>query len=270
MLEVCRLHVLKSFPTARPSPAPPQPSLHTPPPQCSWSTNNTDTRTVRSAAVGSTLRRRPDLHRVDAYTLAETTSPRILRARRPPCRARGCRRLRTSSGSMHCSRRVLQLVVGEHAASVFHQHPQHLQAAQRDVGQHAPSLATSPAGQWLFASRTHLPSCCTPLLRHKLLCVGARDVISTQIPRRRAAAPIRRPCRPPQRTLSPREVGEATVLAPDHGLQSTRDCAEAARAPPSTRHPNQRQSGRSVAGAAPLPALRPHFSMFVCLFVCLG
>ena len=61
-------------------------------------------------------------------------------------------------------------------------------------------------------------------------------------------------CRPPRRTLSPREVGEATVLAPDHGLQSTRDCAEAARAPPSTRHPNQRQSGRSVAGAAPLPA----------------
>ena len=87
-----------------------------------------------------------------------------------------------------------------------------------------------------------------------MLCVAVRDVISTQFPRRRAAAPIRRPCRPPQRTLSPREVGEATVLAPDHGLQSTRDCAEAARAPPSTRHPNQRQSGRSVAGAAPLPA----------------
>ena len=112
-------------------------------------------------------------------------------------------------------------------------------------------------GRWLFASRNHLPSCCTPLVRHKLLCVAVRDVISTQFPRRRAAAPIRRPCRPPQRTLSPREVGEATVLAPDHGLQSTRDCAEAARAPPSTRHPNQRQSGRSVAGAAPLPALRP-------------
>ena len=86
-------------------------------------------------------------------------------------------------------------------------------------------------------------------------------MISTQFPRRRAAAPIRRPCRPPQRTLSPREVGEATVLAAEHGLQSTRDCAEAARAPPSTRHPNQRQSGRSVAGGAPLPALRPHFSI---------
>ena len=177
MLAVCRLHVLKSFPTACPSPAPPQPSLHTPPPQCSWNTNSIDTRTVRSAAVGSTLRRRPDLHRVDAYTLAETTSPRILRARRPPCRARGCRRLRTSSGSMHCSRRVLQLVVGEHAASVFHQHHQHLQAAQRDVGQHAPSLATSLAGRWLCASRTHLPACYTPLLRHKLLCVVARDVM---------------------------------------------------------------------------------------------
>ena len=104
---------------------------------------------------------------------------------------------------------------------------------------------SSPAGQWLFASQNHLPSCCTPLVRHKLLCVAVHDVISTQFPRRRAAVPIRRPCRPPQRTLSPREVGEATVLAPDHGLQSTRDCAEAARAPPSTRHPNQRQSGRS-------------------------
>ena len=115
--------------------------------------------------------------------------------------------------------------------------------------------------RWLFASRNHLPSCCTPLVRHKLLCVAVRDVISTQFPRRRAAAPIRCPCRPPQRTLSPREVGEATVLAPEHGLQSTRDCAEAARAPPSTRHPNQRQSGRSVAGGAPLPALSPHFSI---------
>ena len=208
MLAVGRLHVLKSFPTARPSPAPPQPSLHTPPPQCSWSTNNADTRTVRSAAVGSTLCRRPDLHRVDAYTLAETTSPRKLRARRPPSRARGCRRLRTSSGLMHCSWRVLQLVVGEHAASVFHQHPQHLQAAQRDVGQHAPSLATSPAGLWLYASRDHLPSCCTLLLRHKLLCVAVRDVMSTQFPSRRAVAPIRSACQPPQRTLLPRQLLE--------------------------------------------------------------
>ena len=75
MLAVGRLHVLKSFPTARPSPAPPQQSLHTPSPQCSWSTNNTDTRMVRSAAVGSTLRRPPDLRRVDVFTLAENTPP---------------------------------------------------------------------------------------------------------------------------------------------------------------------------------------------------
>jgi len=78
---------LKSFPTARPSPAPPQPSLHTPPPQFSWDTN-TFTRTLRSAMLGSTLPRLPHLHRVDTYTLAETTPPRKLRTRRPPSRAR--------------------------------------------------------------------------------------------------------------------------------------------------------------------------------------
>ena len=40
----------------------------------------------------------------------------------------------------------------------MHQHHQHLHAAQvlRYVGQHALSLATSPAGQWLCASRNHL------------------------------------------------------------------------------------------------------------------
>ena len=37
---------------------------------------------------------------------------------------------------MQGSQLVLQLVVGEQAASVFHPHPQHLQAAQRDGGQH--------------------------------------------------------------------------------------------------------------------------------------
>ena len=38
----------------------------------------------------------------------------------------------------------------------MHQHHQHLHAAQRDVGQHAPSLATSPAGLWLCMSQNHL------------------------------------------------------------------------------------------------------------------
>ena len=247
---------------ARPSTVPRNPSLHPPFPRRRRRTSNDDTRTLRSATLYSTLPRRPHLHRVDAYTLAETTPPRKLRARRSPSRVRVCRRLRTSSWSMYCRRLVLQLVVGEHAASVFHQRHQHLQAAQRDVGQHAPTLATSPAGRWFFASRIHLPSCCTPLLRHKLLCVGARDVISTQIPRRRAAASIRRPCRLPQRTLSILEFWEATPLASEHGHQSTRDCAEVARVPPSTRHTNQRQSGRSVAGGAPLlPFVSPFFGL---------
>ena len=40
----------------------------------------------------------------------------------------------------------------------MHQHHQHLHAAQRDVGQHAPSLATSPAGRRFCASRNH-PRC---------------------------------------------------------------------------------------------------------------
>jgi len=162
---------------ARPSTVPRNPSLHPPFPRRRRRTSNDDTRTLRSATLYSTLPRRPHLHRVDAYTLAETTPPRKLRARRSPSRVRVCRRLRTSSWSMYCRRLVLQLVVGEHAASVFHQHHQHLQAAQRDVGQHAPSLATSPAGRWLCASRNHLPACYTPLQRHTLLCAAARDVL---------------------------------------------------------------------------------------------
>ena len=72
---------------------------------------------ARCAARRSTLPRRPHLCRVDAYTLAKTTPPRRLCPRRPPSRVRGCWRLRTISGSRHCSLRVPQLVVGEHAAS---------------------------------------------------------------------------------------------------------------------------------------------------------
>ena len=136
---------------ARPSPVPRNPSLHPPFPRCRRSTNNIDTRTLRSATLGSTLPRQPPLrrvdaytlastnnidtrtlrsatlgstlprwphlHRVDAYTLAEITPPRKLCARRPPSRVRGCSRLRASSGSRHCSLGVLQLVICEHAAS---------------------------------------------------------------------------------------------------------------------------------------------------------
>ena len=102
---------------ACPSSGPQNPSLHPLFPRCRRSTNHTDTHTLRSATLGSTLPRRPHLHRVDAYMLAENTPPRKLLARRPPSRVRSWCRLRTSSGSRHCSLRVLQLVVGEHAAS---------------------------------------------------------------------------------------------------------------------------------------------------------
>ena len=115
-LAVGRRPVVTPFPAARPSPVPQDPSLHPPSPRCRRSTN-TNTRTLRSATLGSTLPRRPHRHRVGAYMLVETTPPRKLRARRPPSRVRGCRRLRASSGSIHCSLRVLQVVIGEHAAS---------------------------------------------------------------------------------------------------------------------------------------------------------
>ena len=59
----------------------------------------------------------------------------------------------------------------------MHQHHQHLHVAQRDVGQHAPSMATSPGGRGLCASRNHLPACYTPLLRHTLLCTAAHNVV---------------------------------------------------------------------------------------------
>jgi len=94
---------------ARPSPVPRNPSLHPPFPRCRRSTNNIDTRTLRSATLGSTLPRQPPLHRVGACTPAETTPPRQLRACRPPSIVRVSRRLRTNSWSMYCSRLVLQL-----------------------------------------------------------------------------------------------------------------------------------------------------------------
>jgi len=139
---------------ARPSPVPRNPSLHPPFPRCRRSTNNIDTRTLRSATLGSTLPRRPHRHRVGAYMLVETTPPRKLRARRPPSRVRGCCRLRASSGSRHCSLRVLQLVISEHAASP-----------------HAPCAGRCCCG----------PMCPRPALLHDVPAVDKRviDVVNT-------------------------------------------------------------------------------------------
>ena len=71
-LAVGRLRVLKPFLSAQPSSAPPQPSLHPPPPRCCCCTKITDTRTLRSATLGSTLPRWPHLQRVDGFARAST------------------------------------------------------------------------------------------------------------------------------------------------------------------------------------------------------
>ena len=146
----CR-DVLSSCPSFA---SPPGSELTHPVPRCRRSTNNTDTCTLRSATLGSTLPRRPHFHRVDAYLLAETTPPRKLRARRPPSRVRGCCRLRASSESRHCSLRVLQLVISEHAASP-----------------HAPCAGRCCCG----------PMCPRPALLHDVPAVDKRviDVVNT-------------------------------------------------------------------------------------------
>ena len=56
---------MKPFPTARPSPAPLQPSLHPPFPRFGQCTNMTDTLMLRCATLGSTLCCWPDLQPVD-------------------------------------------------------------------------------------------------------------------------------------------------------------------------------------------------------------
>ena len=83
-LTVGRLRVLKPFPTARPSPASPQPSLHPPPPCFGQRTNITNTCMLRSVTLGSTLRCWPHLQRVEGFARAETT--RVARSQSPqPC-----------------------------------------------------------------------------------------------------------------------------------------------------------------------------------------
>jgi len=72
-LTVGRLRVLKPFPTARPSPASLQSSLHPPLPCFGQCTNITNTCMLRSATLGSTHRRWPHLQRVDGFARAETT-----------------------------------------------------------------------------------------------------------------------------------------------------------------------------------------------------
>ena len=59
-----------------PSPVPQNPSLHPQSPQCCRSTNNINTRTLRSATLGSTHCRWPHLQRVCGFMRAETTCPR--------------------------------------------------------------------------------------------------------------------------------------------------------------------------------------------------
>ena len=64
-LTVGRPRALKLFPTARPSPAPLQPSLHPPSPRFGQCTNMTDTLMLRCATLGSTLCCWPNLQPVN-------------------------------------------------------------------------------------------------------------------------------------------------------------------------------------------------------------
>ena len=92
-LTVGRLHVLKSFPTARPLPASPQPSLHPPSPCFGQCTNITNTCMLCSATLGSTYRRWSHLQRVDGFARAETT----------------CLRATHSCCDIHCSALLLTM-----------------------------------------------------------------------------------------------------------------------------------------------------------------
>ena len=65
---------------------------------------------------------------------------------------------------------------------LIRQHHQHPHSVQRSVGQHAPSLATSPAGRRLHASRNH------PALRaHPKPTTPAAKVVATNIRTLRSA-----------------------------------------------------------------------------------
>jgi len=139
-LTVGRLRVLKPFPTARPSPASPQPSWHPPPPCCGQCTNITNTRMLRSATLGCTLRRWPHLQRVDGFARAETT--RAARSQSPqPCSPVRC----------------VCLLACRHAGT----------GGNPSVGVRTPCAV----------ERAHLPACCTPLLRHALLRAAALDAV---------------------------------------------------------------------------------------------
>ena len=96
-LTVGRRRVLKPFPTARPSPASLQSSLHPPLPCFGQCTNITNTCMLRSATLGSTLRRWSHLQRVDGFAQAETT--RVPRSQSPqPCSPVCCVCLRACTG----------------------------------------------------------------------------------------------------------------------------------------------------------------------------
>ena len=66
-LTVCRLRVLKPFPTALPSPASPHPSLHPPPPCFGQCTNITNTCKLRNTTLGSMHCQWPHFQQVNGF-----------------------------------------------------------------------------------------------------------------------------------------------------------------------------------------------------------
>ena len=89
-----------------------------------------------------------------------------------------------------------------------HQQHRHPHAVQRDVGQHAPSPATSPPGRRVHAGRNHpaekTQCLSTPIGRASRHADTGENLSAGQpvlpavlppVPRRHAAAPSRRPCR---------------------------------------------------------------------------
>ena len=90
----------------------------------------------------------------------------------PIRRARGCCRLRTSSGSRHCSLRVLQPVVGEHAASPHAPSAVRGSCVIRSALDKHLSPPTVPTGSWFFGS--HYDTRAAPRVNFRPCYAGQR------------------------------------------------------------------------------------------------
>ena len=185
--------------------------------------------------------------------------PRKLRARRPPAKAHeiaaGCAPA-AGGGTAVC------VSCSPSSASMRPCRTRHLQAVVAARSE-APSTRTSPpwycahtiglAWHLQSADQSGRPGCMSPCRQ-----------LPADTPWHRAGADVEKaPCRtmsplPQKRVIN----GLNQILGPDPAVQSARVCAYVAGAPPSPRSPNQRQSGRSVAGGVPLP---PLCALYACM-----